>query len=258
MEHSAAAVVHPEDRPEVELPGSHGWVRVMIDGELGAKHVVQRVFRFEPGHTPDLHNEASEDVMYVVSGTGTLDTGGGAAIELASGTAAWVPPGVGYRIENEGPHDLVMLSVLSPPPGSPADAGPNGSVAHHSTPHHRYRLDEAEQPVLSAGDDRSFRVLVDPAVGARYVTQFVGEIEAIPAPPHVHAYEEAVHILSGDGTVEIEDEVYPIGPGSSVFLPPGVRHRLASTGGVLRLLGVFSPPGSPAAKNDHMTGPADI
>jgi mannose-6-phosphate isomerase-like protein (cupin superfamily) len=74
----------------------------------------------------------------------------------------------------------------------------------------------------------------------------------------VHAYEEAVHILSGDGTVEIEDEVYPIGPGSSVFLPPGVRHRLASTGGVLRLLGVFSPPGSPAAKNDHMTGPADI
>src|SRR5436190_10859929 len=95
----------------------------MVDGELGARRLVLRVFRFEPGHTPDLHNETSEDVMYVVSGTGTLEAGGGAAVELAPGTGCWVPPGVGYRIENEGPHDLVMVSVLSPPPGGPAPDG---------------------------------------------------------------------------------------------------------------------------------------
>jgi len=231
----------------VELPGSHGWVRVMIDGSLGARHLVQRVFRFEPGHTPDLHNETSEDVMYVVSGTGTAELGGGAAVELAPGTACWVPPEVAYRIENEGPHDLVMVSVLSPPPGS------NGQVPSDMEPgSHRYWVREEDQEVLPAGESRSFRVLVDPSVGCRNVTQFVGAIESVPAPPHVHTYEEAVHILGGDGTVEIDGEVHPIGPGSSVFLPPGVRHRLASAGGgTLRLLGVFSPPGSPATKDDR-------
>jgi quercetin dioxygenase-like cupin family protein len=247
MERAAAAVVHPEERPELELPGSHGWVRVMIDRSLGAKHLVQRVFRFEPGHTPDLHNETSEDVMYVVAGTGTLDAGGGAAVELGPGTGCWVPAGVGYRVENQGPHDLVIVSVLSPPPGSaPTDATPEPSGSH------RYWIREEDQPELPAGDDRTFRVLVDPSMGCRNVTQFVGSIEGVAALPHVHTYEEAVHVLGGDGTVEIDDELHPIGPGSSVFLPPGVPHRLArAPAGKLRLLGVLSPPGSPASKDDR-------
>ena len=241
----AAAVVQPEERDEVELPGSHGWVRLMIDGSTGALHLVQRVFRFESGHTPDLHNETSEDVMYVVSGSGSLDAGG-ASIELVPGTACWMPPGVGYHIENDGPHDLVMVSVLSPPPGGPPLDTPEPDVPH------RYSVHEDERPSFPAGDDRTFRVLVDPAMGCRSVTQFVGEIEAIPAPPHTHTYEEAVHVLSGDGTVEIGGEVHPIGPSTSVFLPPGVEHRLTSAGReTLRVLGVFSPPGSPASKEDQ-------
>jgi quercetin dioxygenase-like cupin family protein len=243
----AAAVIQPEERQEFELPGSHGWVRLMIDGSTGARHLVQRVFRFEPGHTPDLHNETSEDVMYVVSGSGSLDAAG-ASIELVPGTACWVPAGVGYHIENEGPHDLVMVSALSPPPGAPALPEPTDDVPH------RYSVHEDQQPVEPAGDDRRFRVLVDPAMGCRSVTQFLGEIDAIPAPPHTHTYEEAVHVLSGDGTLEIGGEIHPIGPGTSVFLPPGVEHRLTSAGrDTLRVLGVFSPPGSPATNE---SGPA--
>jgi quercetin dioxygenase-like cupin family protein len=241
----AAAVIQPEERDEVELPGSHGWVRLMIDGSTGARHLVQRVFRFEPGHTPDLHNETSEDVMYVISGSGSLDAAG-ASIELVPGTACWVPPGVGYHIENEGPHDLVMVSVLSPPPGAPPLDGPEPDVPH------RYSVHEDERESFPAGDDRTFRVLVDPAMGCRSVTQFVGAIEAIPAPPHTHTYEEAVFVLDGDGTVELGGEVHPIGPGTSVFLPPDVEHRLTSAGReTLRVVGVFSPPGSPASKNDQ-------
>lgn len=242
-----AAVVHAEERPEQELPGSHGWVRVMVEGSLGAERLVQRVFRFEPGHTPDLENASSEEVMYVVSGTGTAELGLGAAVELAPGTACWVPPGVAYRIENDGPHDLVMVSVLAPPPGgrAPEEDEPDPDIEH------RYWLREEDQETVSAGEDRTFRLLVDPSIGCRNVTQFVGAIEDVPAPPHVHEHEEAVFVLSGDGTVEIDGEVHPIGPGSSVFLPPGVPHRLASGGGTLRLLGVFSPPGSPASKRDR-------
>ena len=159
------------------------------------------------------------------------------------GAACWVPPGVGYHIENDGPHDVEIVSVLSPPPGSGPIEAPEPDIPH------RYWVHEDEQPVLPAGEDRSFRVLVDPAMGCRTVTQFVGEIEAIPAPPHTHPHEEVVFVLAGKGTVEIDGEVHPIGPGTSVFLPPSVEHRLASAGGeALRLLGVFAPPGSPAAK----------
>ncbi|HEY7280534.1 MAG TPA: cupin domain-containing protein [Actinomycetota bacterium] len=249
---SAAAVVQPGERDEFELPGSHGWVRLMIDGSLGARHLVQRVFRFEPGHTPDLHNETSDDVMFVVAGGGTLDAAG-ASIELAPGIACWVPAGVGYRIENEGPHDLVMVSVLSPPPGAPPLPEPEDRVPH------RYSVHRDEQPAETAGEDRTFRLLVDPTMGCRSVTQFVGEIESIPAPPHTHSHEEVVFVIAGEGTVEIDGDVHPIGPGTSVFLPPGVEHRLASAGREsLELLGVFSPPGSPAAKEDglDMTGRA--
>jgi quercetin dioxygenase-like cupin family protein len=240
----AAAVIQPGERTEVELPGSNGWVRLMVDGTTGATQLIQRVFRFEPGHTPDLENETSEDVMYVVAGSGTLEAAG-ASIELVAGTACWVPPGVAYHIENDGPHDLEIVSVLSPPPGAPPMDEPEPDIPH------RYAVHEDEQPVLSAGEDRTFRLLVDPTMGCRSVTQFVGEIAAIPAPPHTHPHEEVVHVLAGEGTVEIDGEVHPIGPGTSVFLPPGVEHRLTSAGReTLKLLGVFSPPGSPASKAD--------
>ncbi|MFL5796395.1 MAG: cupin domain-containing protein [Actinomycetota bacterium] len=253
-----AAVVHLEERSEMELPGSNGWVRVMVDGSTGARRLVQRVFRFEPGHTPDLHNEASEDVMFVVSGVGTADLGT-AFLELAPGTAVYVPPAVGYRIENPGPHDLVVVSVLSPPPGG--KRGPTGSgsseapvdAADDDRPV-RYWVREEEREMLPAGDDRTFRVLVDPAIGCRNVTQFVGYISAVAAPAHVHTYEEVVHVLDGDGVVEVDGEVHPVAPGSSVFLPPGVRHRLSSAGSeTLRVLGVFSPAGSPASREDATT-----
>jgi mannose-6-phosphate isomerase-like protein (cupin superfamily) len=251
-----AAVVHLEERPEMELPGSNGWVRVMVDGSMGTRRLLQRVFRFEPGHTPDLHNETSEDVMFVVSGVGTADLGT-AFVELAPGTAVYVPPAVAYRIENRGPHDLMLVSVLSPPPGGkPGSAGGSGSSAERvdATGGDRpiqYWVREEEQEMLPAGDDRTYRVLVDPAIGCRNVTQFVGYISAVAAPAHVHTYEEVVHVLDGDGVVEIDGEVHPVSPGSSVFLPPGVLHRLSSAGDeTLRVLGVFSPAGSPASKDD--------
>jgi mannose-6-phosphate isomerase-like protein (cupin superfamily) len=275
MARPTAAVVHADERPEMELPGSNGWVRVMVDRSTGATHLLQRIFRFEPGHTPELHNETSEDVMFVVSGIGTVDLGT-ASVELAPGTAVYAPAAVAYRIENQGPHDLVLVSVLSPPPGavtghvgnadargrSTGDPGagtdPAGDPGAGTDPAGdrpvRYWVREEDQETLPAGDDRAFRVLVDPAIGSRNVTQFVGYIHAVPAPPHVHTYEEAVHVLGGDGIVEFDDEVHPIGPGSSVFIPPGVPHRLASAGSdTLRILGVFSPAGSPASKNDIRT-----
>ncbi|HEX9377781.1 MAG TPA: cupin domain-containing protein [Actinomycetota bacterium] len=240
------SVVHEEQRPEEALPGSNAWVRVMIDSSIGARHFVQRVFRFEQGRTPDLSNEISEDVMYVVSGLGSAEIGSG-SIELAPGTAFYVPAEVDYAIENDGPHDLVMVSVLSPPPGT----RPGPDAPPDTTGHRRFWVREEDQETFEAGPSRTFRILVDPSIGCRAVTQFVGAIDNVPAPPHRHTYEEAIYILGGEGTVEIDDDVLPIGRGTSIFLPPGLPHRLANSGAeTLRLLGVFAPAGSPASKDD--------
>jgi mannose-6-phosphate isomerase-like protein (cupin superfamily) len=244
-ESAAGRVIRAEDRPEEPLAGSNGGVRVMIGVDSGARHVLQRVFRFGVGATPELENEASEDVMYVVDGLGTIEIGQ-AAYELAPGTGAFVPPGIPYVIENQGPHDLVVVSVLSPPPGSPPPDETGESLADH-----RYVVHGDREPELSAGPGRSFRVLIDPRHGSRTVTQFVGTIEQSGAPPHRHTYEEAVHVLTGEGQAWIDGAEHDIDRGDSIFLPPGTPHRLAARGREpLNILGVFSPPGSPASRDD--------
>lgn len=92
--------------------------------------------------------------------------------------------------------------------------------------------------------------MIDPRHGSRTVTQFVGFIDRSRAPFHTHTYEEAIYILEGDGIVHVEDRELPIGRGSSIFLSPGTPHCIENrSDGALRLLGVFSPPGSPADKS---------
>jgi oxalate decarboxylase/phosphoglucose isomerase-like protein (cupin superfamily) len=62
-----------------------------------------------------------------------------------------------------------------------------------------------------------------------------------------------VHVLAGQGVVHLDDTGTPtgtpIGPGTSIYLPPLAPHCLENTGTEpLRVLGVFHPAGSPAAK----------
>jgi quercetin dioxygenase-like cupin family protein len=98
--------------------------------------------------------------------------------------------------------------------------------------------------------ERSFRVLVSPTVGCRQMTQFTGVIPTGRAPLHAHPHEEAVYILAGTGRLWIEnDPVGDLRAGSVVFFPIGVRHTLENTGREdMKVLGAFSPAGSPEAK----------
>jgi mannose-6-phosphate isomerase-like protein (cupin superfamily) len=106
----------------------------------------------------------------------------------------------------------------------------------------------ADRPSETTGD-RSYRVLVDRSVGCEAVTQFVGTIPPGRAPDHFHHYEEVLCILEGKGRMWAGRRHAPIGPGSCIFLPRRQVHCVENTGeGPLRLLGVFYPAGSPAAR----------
>ena len=229
------------------VPGANATFRVPIDREsAGIRNLVQRVFVYGPGESPEMKNEESEDTLYVVRGTGEAVVAG-ETFPLVPATGLLAPAGVPYLLRNPGPEPLEIVSVISPQPGRPASVPPSpmalpiglrGMSAH-----------EREQEPLPAGDDRTFKLMIDPRYGSKYVTQFLGFIEKSAAPPHTHTYEEVIYILGGSGVVHIEEGDYPIEAGSSIYLPPGTSHCLENkTNETLRLLGVFCPAGSPADK----------
>jgi oxalate decarboxylase/phosphoglucose isomerase-like protein (cupin superfamily) len=115
-------------------------------------------------------------------------------------------------------------------------------------------------------------LLVNEDFGARRVTQFIGIIPPGRAPMHYHTYEEAIYIIEGEGVVwtesgaadessgkaqgivgssQMETASSRFSQGTSIYLPPGVRHCLENTGrDRVKLLGVFYPSGSPSVSYD--------
>ena len=63
-------------------------------------------------------------------------------------------------------------------------------------------------------------------------------------PKHAHeGGEEAMFIISGKGTLVVENEERELGPGMAIYMPPGVEHSILNTGeGELKLVWVYSPP----------------
>ncbi len=244
---AAPAVVTAGTGTSRALPGRDAWVTVRIDREhTGCRNLVQRIFELLPGGYAELREPTSEDVAYVISGHGRVSIGG-RAVTLTPGTGFLAPMDVPYRITADGER-LLLVSVLSPQPGRPGTVAP-ATVDAAAEPW----VHESDREVIAAGDDpdqgyldRSFKVLVDPAHGAHYVTQFIGCIERSKAPFHTHTYEEVITILEGTGLVHIAGGTHPLTPGTSVYLPPGTPHCLENPNETpLGLLGVFCPAGSP-------------
>ena len=248
---SRAAVVSADDLPMQPVPGTNVTYRVPIDRvRCGCRNLIQRVFHYGAGSSPEMQNGVSEDVMYVVAGSGEAIVGG-QTYALTPSMGLLAPPGVSYRIHNPGLDTLEIVSVLSPQPEYPESVSPSPQAR----PIGKLTVHESEEEPLPAGDDRYFKLMIDPRYGCKYVTQFIGFIEKSRAPFHAHTYEEVIYILGGEGLVHIEDGDYSIRAGSSIYLPPGTRHCLENTSAeTLRLLGVFCPAGSPADRSEESSG----
>ena len=178
--------------------------------------------------------------MFVLSGTATLYLDGLGHHELTPDTAAYIASGESYSIENDGPEPLVALVVDAP---TPADARHAGARQPQVT------VNFATQPDEEAGIGRTFRLLVDPDVGCAGFTQFMGEIPVGRAPDHSHTYDEVVYVVKGEGFLHMAGETRPITAGSCIYLPPLHTHCLENAGtDRMRVLGVFQPAGSPAAR----------
>jgi mannose-6-phosphate isomerase-like protein (cupin superfamily) len=237
------AVVAPGEGTIEALPSGAGSIRVTIDDGVGCRNLVQRLVEIRRPGWGEHGTPGSEEIGYVASGTGRL-VAGDQTLALEEGTGFLVPPSTPFQLVPDGGR-LMVISVLSPPPRT-VDSVPAGEAAQCMA------VRAAQQERLPAGASRHFKLLVDPSVGCRHVTQFVGYIEQSRAPGHVHPYEEVVHVLEGEGTLHAAGERIPFGRGTGIFLAPGTPHCLENgTLGTLQILGVFSPAGSPADKREQ-------
>jgi mannose-6-phosphate isomerase-like protein (cupin superfamily) len=210
--------------------------KTTIDASTGCEHLEQRVTTYAVGRSRPRVLEGRQAVLYVAAGRGTLSIDA-VPHEIERDTGIYVAPGESYEVDNPGPHELVIVSVISPP-------ARNG----HPPPKRR-TVRYVDQPALPAKPDREFRLLVGEAVGCSNVTQFVGVIPPGRAPDHSHTYDEVIYVVEGEGMLHVGAESTAIAAGTCIHLPPLLEHCLENTGtGPMRVMGVFHPAGDPASR----------
>jgi mannose-6-phosphate isomerase-like protein (cupin superfamily) len=193
-----------------------------VKGEL----ISMRVFELAPGAAIEFRSEQLDEVLFSLGTCSLVLEGQAKRVEPETGI--FVRAGESCAIENQGSAPVVLVGVQCPATG-----------------------DKVLQSVVRLADqhamptaDRWYRVLIDSEV-----TQFAGSIPPGRAPDHFHEYEEVLFILRGEGRMWAGAKSTPIGFGSCVYLPRRQVHCVENTGtGELRLLGVFYPAGSPAAR----------
>ena len=83
--------------------------------EMGAQNITLNYVEHAPGvtFTPHVH-EVSEDVIMVLSGSGTI-VSGDETLSFEAGDVLYVPAGVLHGTTNTGDEPLIMFSCQAPP-----------------------------------------------------------------------------------------------------------------------------------------------
>jgi quercetin dioxygenase-like cupin family protein len=228
-------VVAEEDVEGRRAEGDTALEKVVLGAHTGSKLLEQRIARFAPGRSLPRGFEDRDELLFVASGSGTLELEG-EPHELGPDTGVYIRAGETYTIDNDGPDELLVVSTTVPV--EQVYRSPREVVVRF-----------ADQPELRADAKRTFRYLVNQDAGCMDATQFVGIVEPCRAPDHSHSYDELGYIVEGEGFAHIEGESIPLKAGSSFHLPPEQVHCIENTGpGVMRIQGVFHPSGDPASR----------
>ena len=209
--------------------------KLVHGAHTGSGLLEQRVTRYAPGRSLPRTEADRDELLYVVSGSGTLELDG-EPYDLEPESGVYVRAGETYVVDNDGADELLVVST----------SVPVGSVIR---PPREVIVRFADRQELRADAKRTFRYLVNQDAGCLDATQFVGIVEPCRAPDHSHTYDEVGYIVEGRGFAHIGGESIPLRPGACFHLPPEQVHCIENTGpGVMRILGVFHPSGDPASR----------
>ncbi len=103
------------------------------------------------------------------------------------------------------------------------------------------RIVHAELPIVKSPSGLPTQHLVSSGIGSRGL--FVAQQWLQPGERvllHTHPVEESLTFLTGEGVATLGGDVVAVGPGVTLFVPPGVVHGFACTAGQMQVLFVFS------------------
>ena len=224
------------DAPERRAGNDATAVREVINAEHGCELFSLRLLRAVTGRSAERQTASTDELLFVIGGRGRLIAADGEH-ELEPETGALLRDDQRYELENDGPEDLLLIAVTLHEPL------PRAAAADRHTSLSRL----ADQTAQAATGERTFRIVFDPDNGCPSATQFVGYIPVGAAPAHYHLYDEVIYVLEGDGVMHMNASQTPLRAGSCIHLPARKLHTLANSGpGMMRVLGVFPPAGSPA------------
>ena len=228
-------VIAEQDVPGREAEGDTALEKVTLGPHTGSERLEQRVTRYESGRSLPRGDVARDELLFVISGKGTLELDG-EPHDLEPDSGVYVRAGETYVIDNDGADAMLIVSTTVPL--EQVNRTPREVIVRF-----------ADRPELRADAKRTFRYLVNQDAGCMDATQFVGIVEPCRAPDHSHTYDEVGYIVEGRGFAHIDGESIPLRPGSCFHLPPQQVHCIENTGpGVMRILGVFHPSGDPASR----------
>ena len=188
------------------------------------------------GGTARIGHEASDSLVYVGAGAGNVAFAGHAN-DVAARSAFLVLSGEDATVEAREELTLMVATV-----GSEVDLhapmGPRELVTS---------LDVAD--ARRATGARSFQILFGPHNGSTRATLFAGFIPPGRSPWHYHLYDEIVWVPDGPGRLHLAEGAVELGAGAAFRLRPRQVHVVEneSADGELRIIGIFTPAGSPSA-----------
>ena len=251
--------------------GADGYRRwTVVDEPSGAVHTGFGVGSLAPGGTVPAHVHSFEESVYVLDGTGVLDTNEGSFL-LGPGDYALLPTGVAHAWRNLGATDVRWAEMQGPVPrdrfdgdtvlvpalvsGEPVPIDvrdPRTRRFGTITPEH---MDVARQSQGMLAVSASMRtallvysgitvkMMVDSDLGAMLTTMFMVHYDPDGAAgAHDHPFEETYLFLEGEVDAVFDGVTYRLGVGDVAWAGVGCVHGFANAGtGPLRWLETQSP-----------------
>jgi len=116
----AVTTVRLEEVDPIELPQG-SWSRMLVtDAHVDGNNSSLGYSVFTPGTVLSPVQHATEEVAYVVSGTGEIRLDDG-AVSFGKGDARHIPAGVWHAVANTGDEDVVMVFGFPHPAYPPTE-----------------------------------------------------------------------------------------------------------------------------------------
>jgi quercetin dioxygenase-like cupin family protein len=114
------SVVALESADRIELPGG-SWSRMLVTQDrVGGNASSLGYSVFKPGSATTSVSHEVEEVAYVVSGSGRLDTDDG-EVRFRGGDAVHIPSGTWHAVVNDSDSDVVMVFGFPHPDYPPTE-----------------------------------------------------------------------------------------------------------------------------------------